>query len=503
MTAFKTQIGAKDRATDVPFDPLSDVPATNVWDALVYVWNYIKSALATVTSTLTALAAPQYLVSAASADLTNERVATDTATVTWDFTGAGLARANVPDAGITNAKLRNSSALSIIGRSANSIGVPADIAAASDDTLLRRVAGALGFGQLTAGMVPNNLISTAMLADSLITFAKLAAALYDTDGTLSGNSDSKFATQKAVKTYVDTLAAVVSGALVFKGAFDASAGSFPGGGTAQTGYFYRVSVAGTVNGVAFDVGDDIYAITNNASTSTYAGNWLLIEGVLSSAEIIAALSNGALAYAKIQNVSATDKVLGRQSAGAGVIEEISCTSSGRSMIAAASAAAQTALLSAVVGDSGSGGTKGLVPAPGSGDAAAGKYLAAGGGFSVPPTLASTAAAIGYAAGAGGTVTQATSKSTGVTLNKPSGVITLNGAALASGAYVNFILTNSFIAANDLVLIDHTSTGTEGQYDVGTDFTSAGSVKVYVGNTSAGSLSEAIKLSFAVIKVATT
>lgn len=45
--------------------------------------------------------------------------------------------------------------------------------------------------------------------------------------------------------------------------------------------------------------------------------------------------------------------------------------------------AATALLIAMVGDSGSGGTKGLVPAPGAGDAAAGKFLSAGGTFSVP------------------------------------------------------------------------------------------------------------------------
>lgn len=44
----------------------------------------------------------------------------------------------------------------------------------------------------------------------------------------------------------------------------------------------------------------------------------------------------------------------------------------------------TAALNAMVGDSGSGGTKGLVPAPGAGDAAAGKYLKADGTFAVPP-----------------------------------------------------------------------------------------------------------------------
>jgi hypothetical protein len=45
--------------------------------------------------------------------------------------------------------------------------------------------------------------------------------------------------------------------------------------------------------------------------------------------------------------------------------------------------AATALLDVMVGDSGSGGTKGLAPAPGAGDAAAGKYLDAAGGYSVP------------------------------------------------------------------------------------------------------------------------
>jgi hypothetical protein len=46
----------------------------------------------------------------------------------------------------------------------------------------------------------------------------------------------------------------------------------------------------------------------------------------------------------------------------------------------------------MVGDSGSGGTKGLMPAPGAGDASAGKYLAADGTSSVPPGGSGLAAA---------------------------------------------------------------------------------------------------------------
>lgn len=56
------------------------------------------------------------------------------------------------------------------------------------------------------------------------------------------------------------------------------------------------------------------------------------------------MSTGLLAYAYIQNVSATDRVLGRQSAGAGVIEEIVCTAAGRALLDDADAAAQRTTL---------------------------------------------------------------------------------------------------------------------------------------------------------------
>lgn len=56
------------------------------------------------------------------------------------------------------------------------------------------------------------------------------------------------------------------------------------------------------------------------------------------------LSNGSVTYAKIQNVSATDRLLGRSSAGAGPVEEIACTAAGRTLLASASAAAQRTAL---------------------------------------------------------------------------------------------------------------------------------------------------------------
>ena len=58
----------------------------------------------------------------------------------------------------------------------------------------------------------------------------------------------------------------------------------------------------------------------------------------------AKIVNGAVTYAKMQNVTATDKVLGRSTAGSGNVEEIPCTSFGRAVLAAASVAAQRTAL---------------------------------------------------------------------------------------------------------------------------------------------------------------
>jgi hypothetical protein len=44
------------------------------------------------------------------------------------------------------------------------------------------------------------------------------------------------------------------------------------------------------------------------------------------------IDNSAVTYAKMQNVSATDKLLGRSTAGAGVVEEITCTSFARTLL---------------------------------------------------------------------------------------------------------------------------------------------------------------------------
>ena len=107
--------------------------------------------------------------------------------------------------------------------------------------------------------------------------------------------------------------------------------------------------------------------------------------------------------------------------------------------------------------------------------------------------------IGYTAAAQGTVTQATDKSTAVTLNKPAGRITMNAASLATATNATFTLNNSFISANDTVILTISGgQATPGSYNVFANSLGAGTVSITLRNISGGSLSEAVVINFAII-----
>ena len=113
--------------------------------------------------------------------------------------------------------------------------------------------------------------------------------------------------------------------------------------------------------------------------------------------------------------------------------------------------------------------------------------------------------IGYAtsAGAGGTVTQATNKTTGVTLNKPTGQITMAAGSIGNDTRVSFTLTNSFIAATDIIVVNIASGATVDVYDVTVTAVAAGSCRIQVHNLSNAGIDEQLVLNFAVIKGATS
>lgn len=123
--------------------------------------------------------------------------------------------------------------------------------------------------------------------------------------------------------------------------------------------------------------------------------------------------------------------------------------------------------------------------------------------SVVTTKLEATTSIGYATGAGGTVTQATSRTTGVTLNKICGEIVLFAAGIAGHDADEFTLTNSTIGANDVVVVcvkSGAAGATRKYYHTQVAAVSAGSCVISVGNIDNTSISsETPVLSFVVIK----
>lgn len=108
-------------------------------------------------------------------------------------------------------------------------------------------------------------------------------------------------------------------------------------------------------------------------------------------------------------------------------------------------------------------------------------------------------AFGYGTGAGGAITQNSNKSTAVTVDKPTGKITMNSATLNAATIVSFTFNNSHIAATDQVVVTHESGGTVGAYTVNGRATGAGTAEITVRNNTAGNLGEALVLRFSVTK----
>ena len=130
----------------------------------------------------------------------------------------------------------------------------------------------------------------------------------------------------------------------------------------------------------------------------------------------------------------------------------------------------------------------------------------GGSATTPSSVASTGAVtsssatagIGYATGAGGTVTQGTSRTTGVTLSKVCGAITLFTAA-GSATPFSFTVTNTTVAATDRIIVNQVS-GTD-HYAVYVTNVAAGSFQLTVVDLT-GTTSEAPVIGFAVHKAVT-
>lgn len=128
-------------------------------------------------------------------------------------------------------------------------------------------------------------------------------------------------------------------------------------------------------------------------------------------------------------------------------------------------------------------------------------LTVSGAVSVASSVKSTSATggVGYATGAGGAVTQITSASTGVTLNKACGQITTVALTTAAAAEERFTVTNSAVAATDVVVVGTTYNGA-GTALLSVQKIAAGAFDIVISNAHATAAFDAVMvINFAVIK----
>jgi hypothetical protein len=196
--------------------------------------------------------------------------------------GSGSQTATIADNTVSNAKLRDSFPLSVIGRSANSTGDPADIdTTAGSSEVLRESGGVLGFGTVVAAGIANDAITTLKIANDAVTSGKIA-----------------------------------NDAVTFAKMQDISTDRLLGRGTAGTGDVEEIVVGG---GLEFGAGTYIQrsALTGDVTASAGGNSTNIANDAVTTAKI----ANDTVTFAKMQNVN-TDKLLGRDTAGTGDVEEI-------------------------------------------------------------------------------------------------------------------------------------------------------------------------------------
>lgn len=112
-----------------------------------------------------------------------------------------VATGGIADDAVTNAKIRNSAAVSVIGRSAGTGGDPADIAAGADNDVLRRAGGALGFGTLDAASIGSGTLADARVDGSLEADELVLSG--DVDGTANNNDIDEAAVETELESVMD------------------------------------------------------------------------------------------------------------------------------------------------------------------------------------------------------------------------------------------------------------------------------------------------------------
>lgn len=211
-------------------------------------------------------------------------------------------------------------------------------------------------GKNTTDTLKNKTIAAGDNTISGLTNSNLSGSAAITDANLATISTAgKVSNSATTATSANTASAIVA---------RDSSGNFSAGTITGT---FSGNLTGNVTG---NVSGDLTGnVTGNVSGSaaSFTGS---LSGDVTGTQSSTSIANNVVSNSKLSTVS-TGIIKGRKSSGTGNVEDLS-------------AADATSILNDFVGDSGSGGTKGLVPAPGTGDAAAEKFLKADGSWATTP-----------------------------------------------------------------------------------------------------------------------
>jgi len=222
-----------------PSSPVSGQIYYNTTDAAIYYWDGTK--WVNISGDITEVVAGEGLTGGGTGGVVTLDINVDNATL--EINNDTI---RVKDLGITTGKLADN-AVTTIKINANAVTLPK----------LQQI------GSLT--VLGNTTGATANVAEVVIV----------TD--LGSATSTTLATSLSIKNYIDN---AVGGLGNLEGGWSAASGAFPVGSSptagTKAGDYWYVTTAGTVGGVAFNVGDVIIAKINGASTSS-AADWIQLE----------------------------------------------------------------------------------------------------------------------------------------------------------------------------------------------------------------------------------